>query len=152
MNIPEGTVLAHAKRHGWTKQIQVATSEIRTMQSDAITPLQSAQSVPQSIAVILSERKDCTKLGLSKYAAEAAEEAGEHQDKLGIARNVCDVAAVHSGLWPEDHNERGILDIGILTGQVNVWNANTGIIKSGPDAGKRVDLETGAIITIRRPG
>lgn len=49
-------------------------------------------------------------------------------------------------------NERGILDIGILTGQVNVWNANTGIIKSGPDAGKRVDLETGAIITIRRPG
>src|SRR5262245_41430021 len=103
MNIPEGTVLAHAKRHGWTKQIQVATSEIRTMQSDAITPLQSAQSVPQAIAAILSERKDCTKLGLSKYAAEAAEEAGEHQDKLGIARNVCDVAAVHSGLWPEDH-------------------------------------------------
>jgi hypothetical protein len=27
MNIPEGTVLAHAKRHGWTHQIQVATQE-----------------------------------------------------------------------------------------------------------------------------
>ena len=25
MNIPEGTVLAHAKRHGWTQQIQVAS-------------------------------------------------------------------------------------------------------------------------------
>jgi hypothetical protein len=25
MNIPEGTVLAHAKRHGWTQQIPVAT-------------------------------------------------------------------------------------------------------------------------------
>jgi FixJ family two-component response regulator len=50
MDIPEGTVLAHAKRHGWTQQIQVATQQ----QSDAITPV---QSVPQSLAAILSERK-----------------------------------------------------------------------------------------------
>ena len=50
MNIPEGTVLAHAKRHGWTQQIQVATRELSVMQSDAITPV---QSVPQSIAAIL---------------------------------------------------------------------------------------------------
>jgi hypothetical protein len=78
MNIPEGTVLAHAKRHGWTRQIQIATQQ----QSDAITPV---QPVPQSIAAILSERKDRTKLGLSKYAAEAAEQAAEHRDKLGIA-------------------------------------------------------------------
>jgi hypothetical protein len=28
MNIPEGTVLAHAKRHGWTQQIQVATQPV----------------------------------------------------------------------------------------------------------------------------
>ncbi|PYK16091.1 MAG: hypothetical protein DME55_12765 [Verrucomicrobia bacterium] len=28
MNIPEGTVLAHAKRHGWTQQIQVATQQL----------------------------------------------------------------------------------------------------------------------------
>jgi uncharacterized protein YjcR len=32
MNIPEGTVLAHAKRHGWTQQIRIATREL----SDAI--------------------------------------------------------------------------------------------------------------------
>ena len=82
MNIPEGTVLAHAKRHGWTQQIQVATRQLAVVQSDAIAPL---QSVPQSIAAILSERKDRTKLGLSKYAAEAAEQAAEHRDKLGIA-------------------------------------------------------------------
>lgn len=65
MNIPQGTVLAHAKRHGWTQQIQLATG----LQSDAITPV---QSVPQSIAAILSERKDRTRLGLSRYAVEAA--------------------------------------------------------------------------------
>ena len=47
----------------------------------------------------------------------------------------------------EDHNERGILNIRLLTGQVNVWNAETGIIGIGPDKGHRVDLETGIIIT-----
>jgi penicillin V acylase-like amidase (Ntn superfamily) len=36
MNIPEGTVLAHAKRHRWTQQIQLATEELSVMQSDAI--------------------------------------------------------------------------------------------------------------------
>src|SRR4029077_17728992 len=102
MNISEGTVLAHAKRHGWTQQIQVATQQ----QSDAITPL---QSVPQSIASILSERKDRTRLGLSKFVAEAAERAGESDGDLTLSRNVRDMAAVHSTLWPEDHNERGIL-------------------------------------------
>jgi len=99
MNIPEGTVLAHAKRYGWTQQIQVATRE----RSDAITPV---QSVPQSTASILSERKEKTKLGLSKYVTQAAERAGESGGDLTLSRNVRDVAAVSSSLWPEDHNER----------------------------------------------
>ena len=50
-DIPEGTVLAHAKRHGWTQQIQAATGQLAVMQSDAITPV---QSVPQSLAAIFS--------------------------------------------------------------------------------------------------
>jgi hypothetical protein len=123
MNIPEGTVLAHAKRHDWTQQIQVATRELRVMQSDAITPV---QSVPQSITSIRNERKDRTKLGLSKYAAEAAEQAAEHRDKLGIARNVRDVASVHSTLWPEEKTANNLLQIGILTGSVQIggeWEA-----------------------------
>lgn len=81
MNIPQGTVLAHAKRHGWTQQIQVATQQ----QSGAITPV---QSLPQSLVAILSERKDRTRLGLSKYAAEAAERAGESDGDLALSRNV----------------------------------------------------------------
>jgi hypothetical protein len=80
------------------------------MQSDAITPV---QSVPQSIASTLSERKDRTKLGLSKYAAEAAERAGESDGNLDLARNVRDVAAVHSTLWPETP-QPGILQVGVL--------------------------------------
>src|SRR6516165_9918698 len=87
MNIPEGTVLAHAKRHGWSQQIEVATRELSVIQSDAITPV---QSVPQSLAAILADHKQRTKLGLSKYTAEAAEQAALHRDKLGIAGKVKD--------------------------------------------------------------
>jgi hypothetical protein len=129
MNIPEGTVLAHAKRHGWTQQLQVATREASVMQSDAITPV---QSVAESLAVILSERKHRTRLGLSKYTAEAAERAGESDGDLALSRNVRDVAAVHSSLWPEDHNERGILNIGVLTGAIPVYDAETGEVLDRP--------------------
>ena len=136
MNISEGTVLAYAKRHGWTQQIQAATQQALVKQSDAITPV---QSVPQSLVAILSERKDRTRLGLSKYAAEAAERAGESDGNLALSRNVRDVAAVHSTLWPEDHNERGILNIGILTGAIPVYRAETGEVLSGPGC-KRKEL------------
>jgi hypothetical protein len=111
MNVPEGTVLAHAKRHGWTQQIQVATE----LQSDAITPV---QSVPQSLAAILSERKERTKLGLSKFTAEAAEQAAEHRDKLGIAGKVKDVADVHKMLWPNQSETNQILNLGVLIGDI----------------------------------
>jgi len=113
MDILSGTVLAHAKRHCWTQQIQIA----RQQQSDAIT---SVQPVPESIAAILGERKDRTKLGLSKYAAEAAEQAVEHRDKVKIARNVKDVASVHSTLWPEKQGaQTRILNRALLTGKVS---------------------------------
>ncbi|HSS17009.1 MAG TPA: hypothetical protein VLQ29_08505 [Candidatus Dormibacteraeota bacterium] len=109
MNISERTVLARAKRHCWTQQIQVATQQ----QSDAITPM---QSVPQSLAAILSERKERTKLGLSKYTAEAAEQAAVHRDKLGIAGKVKDVADVNKTLWPNQPETNQILNLGVLIG------------------------------------
>jgi hypothetical protein len=117
MGIAEGTVLAHAKRHGWTQQIQAATRQLTVVQSDAIAPV---QSVPQSLAAILAERKNRTKLGLSKYAAEAAEEAAQLPPgrKLGNARAVRDIAAVHSVLWPIE-KESGILEVGLLIGKLS---------------------------------
>ena len=110
MNIPAGTILARAKRHNWTGQIQAATGNVGVMQSDAIAPV---QSVPQSLAEILSERKERSKLGLSKYAAEAAERAGESDGDLKLSRNVRDVAAVHSTLWPDEPTP-GILSLDVL--------------------------------------
>ena len=72
MNIPEGTVLAHAKPRGWTQQIQVATQELNVVQSDAITQV---QSVPQSIASILAEHERETKLSLARSARRMAKDA-----------------------------------------------------------------------------
>src|SRR5215471_14051963 len=116
MGIPAGTILARAKRQGWTQQIQAATQELSVMQSDAITPMQSVQSVPQSLAAILAERKERTRLGLSKFAAEAAEQAAEHRDKLGIAGKVKDVAGVHKTLWPEENSPSNIVNLAVLIG------------------------------------
>ena len=115
LSIPEGTVLAHAKRRGWTQQIHVATQELVVMQSDAITPV---QSVPRSLAAIFAERRDRTKLGLSKYTAEAAEQAAAHPKKLEIAGKVKDVSSVHRTLWPEQAQHQQILNVAILTGEV----------------------------------
>ena len=47
MNVPEGTVLARAKREGWTQQIAAAKQAIALPQSNAITPLQSIAAVMQ---------------------------------------------------------------------------------------------------------
>ena len=42
LNIAEGTVLARAKREGWTQQIAAAKQAVGVSQSNAITPMQSA--------------------------------------------------------------------------------------------------------------
>ena len=47
MNMPEGTVLARAKREGWTQQIEAAKHAVASTQSNAITPLQSIAAVMQ---------------------------------------------------------------------------------------------------------
>jgi len=95
IDIPEGTVLAHAKRHGWAKQIEVAKTKAPAVQSNAITPAEAAANV-------LSTRKDKSRLNLSKYVADASQTAAKSQGDLTIARHVKDVAAVHSTLWPEE--------------------------------------------------
>jgi hypothetical protein len=46
-NVPEGTVLARAKREGWTQQIEAAKQAAALTQSNAITPLQSIAAVMQ---------------------------------------------------------------------------------------------------------
>jgi hypothetical protein len=79
----------------------------------------------ENLAAILSERKGRTKLGLSKYAAEAAEQAAEHLDKLSISGKVKDVADVHKTLWPNQPETNQILNLGVLIGTTRPEKINT---------------------------
>ena len=99
MNIPPGTVLAHAKREGWTQEIQNAKALVKREDlAPAVTPT-------EAVAVTMNERKDKAKLNLSRYAVEASEEAANHRQKLKIARQVKDVAAVAGSVWPTEKHE-----------------------------------------------
>jgi uncharacterized protein YjcR len=56
MNVAEGTVLARAKREGWTRQIAAAKQAVALTQSNAITPMQSIAAVMQERGERYSER------------------------------------------------------------------------------------------------
>ena len=97
MGLPEGTVLYHAMRYGWTRQIKAATHPKPVIQSDTIAPLQPvapaqavlpARSVPLSVAAFVGECRERSKVCLSKFTAEAASAAAEHPNKLAIAGKV----------------------------------------------------------------
>ncbi len=81
--------------------------------SRAVVPL---VPIADRVASEHAKLKARSRVGLARYAAEASEDAAKHKNKLKIARAVRDVAAVHSSLWPEDHNERGIVNLNVLAG------------------------------------
>jgi hypothetical protein len=137
MGISQDAVRQRSKREGWMTSVKATTQRALAKPVTTVSP--DVLSPADALANVFSERRDRTKLGLSKYAAEAAERAGESDGNLALSRNVRDVAAVHSTLWPEDHNERGILNIGILTGAIPVYRAETGEVLSGPGC-KRKEL------------
>jgi hypothetical protein len=92
MHISEGTVLAYATRHGWTRQLQLVKQQ---------TAVQSTIAPAEAVADVINERKDKSRLHLSKYVEDAARAAANSDGDLKIARNVKDVAGIHSTIWPE---------------------------------------------------
>jgi hypothetical protein len=60
-----------------------------------------------------------------------------------------DVSAIHSSLWPEESSTL-LIEGGILIGTMNVIDARSGYVDSGPDEGKFIDLGTGEIVSERR--
>jgi hypothetical protein len=124
MGLSEDAVRQRSKREGWMASPKTAAQRALAKPVTSVSPV--ALSPAQALANVFSERKHRTKLGLSKYAAEAAEEAAEHRDKLGIAARMKDVADVHKTLWPDQPQTNQILNIGILTGAIPVYDAKTG--------------------------
>jgi hypothetical protein len=108
MNIPAGTVLAHAKREGWTQQIKSATALAKREDTPpGVTPM-------EAVASMLSERKDKSRLHLSKYVVDASKRAADSNGNLKIARQVRYVAGVKEAVWPAEKGEGGI-DVSILS-------------------------------------
>ena len=85
MGIPEDTVLARAKREGWTKMIEAAKHATEGGQSGAITPtvLQSVAASMQERAVRYTERM----AGVSEKVPPHLESM-EAAEILGNARDV----------------------------------------------------------------
>jgi DNA-binding transcriptional regulator LsrR (DeoR family) len=98
MNIPEGTILSRAKREGLVKANQPCEIARETRGHSAFTPM-------EAVALTLNERKDKTKLHLSCYAVGSERKAANHGQKLKIARQVKDVAAVAESVWPAEKQE-----------------------------------------------
>ncbi len=98
------TVRKWGLRYGWNGNVKHEQAIVSTV------------SVADSVAKEHAKLKARSRVGLARYAAEASEDAAKHRNKLKIARAVRDVAAVHSSLWPEDHNERGIVNLNVLAG------------------------------------
>src|SRR5436190_8487997 len=71
MNIPQGTVLARAKREGWTQQIAAAKQAVALTQSNAITPM-------QSIAAVMQERGERYR----ERMADVSEKVAGHLESL----------------------------------------------------------------------
>jgi hypothetical protein len=59
----------------------------------------------QALATALNERKDKSRLHLSKYVVDASERAAQSNGNLEIAGKVQKVAQVHESVWPEKEGQ-----------------------------------------------
>jgi len=116
MQISQDAVRQRSKREGWMASPKTISQRALAKPVTSVSP--NALSPADALANVFNERKDRTRLGLSKYTAEAAEQAAEHPDKLGIAGKVKDVAEVHKTLWPNQPETNQILNLGVLIGNI----------------------------------
>jgi hypothetical protein len=72
--IARGTILAHATRHGWTKNSALARPK-----GDATAP-----NVTDAITQILHERGQETRMHLSEFLVKAAKRLAEHGEDVSI--------------------------------------------------------------------
>ena len=127
MQISEDAVRQRSKRERWMTSPKAVAQRALAKSVTRLSP--NVLSPADALANVLGERKHRTKLGLSKYVVEASEQAASHQDKLAIARNVRDVASVHSTLWPEEKRTE-IIQASILLGEAEVRDAPSGATDS----------------------
>ena len=64
--------------------------------------------------VEFSQNKARSTLALSRYTAQASEEAAGHPNKLNVAGKVKEVADIDKSLWPHEGPKNDILQLHIL--------------------------------------
>ena len=118
MGISQDAVRQRSKREGWMASPKTVAQRTLAKPVTSVSP--TALSPADALANVFSERKHRTKLGLSQYVSQAAERAAESDGDLSLSRNVRDVAAVGSSLWPEEKSGNTILQLGVLIGTTPV--------------------------------
>ena len=114
MNVPEGTVLARAKREGWTQQIQTAKALVKHEEASlAITPV-------QAVAMSMQQRGE-RHLGRMANIVEKtmphveAMEPGAILDRVDDVEKLDKVARRTFGISDDDvHGSNVLVNIAIL--------------------------------------
>ena len=114
MNVPEGTVLARAKREGWTQQVQTAKALVKRQEaSPAITPV-------QAVAMSMQQRGE-RHLGRMANIVEKtiphveAMEPGAILDRVDDVEKLDKVARRTFGISDDDvHGSNVLVNIAIL--------------------------------------
>ncbi len=114
MNVPEGTVLARAKREGWTQQIQTAKALVKREEASlAITPV-------QAVAMSMQQRGE-RHLGRMANIVEKtmphveAMEPGAILDRVDDVEKLDKVARRTFGISDDDvHGSNVLVNIAIL--------------------------------------
>lgn len=110
MQIPAGTVLARAKREGWTRQIE---------QARAIAPVTHqapAISAPEAAAGIMASLSEKSRLAAARATANALEHASSlpGNEALAASRNVKDSISAAATVHGWDGKETAV-SVSILT-------------------------------------
>jgi hypothetical protein len=91
--ISKGTILAHAHRHGWTKEIALARPK-----ADCEPPV----NVTDAITAILHERGRETKMKMSEFLLKAARQLAERDDiVVNSLEGAKILEALRSSLYPQ---------------------------------------------------
>ena len=73
--ISKGTIVAHAHRYGWTRDVALARPAVRSNSSSPVT---------DAITAILHERGQQTKMHLSEFLVKTARRLAEHGEDVSI--------------------------------------------------------------------
>jgi hypothetical protein len=116
MNLPESTVQAWSARGEWFSAPQPLPKAPATkVQPNTPNPAEELQNT-------LLERKDQTRLHLSRYVVDASKRAADSLGELDIAPRVREVAQVAGAVWPEtrDRDQEGGTLVLAIGGNVNL--------------------------------